>query len=185
MITKRFILQKPFNFEKDFSKEEIFSKCNTSDEKAETISLLVDAEKKGCEIKMTTNKSEDLVVISFESKSSDILGTNTYITSSLVTTAIPKLAKTIYVNSRMFILAYYNDPMVETIVQELQRLILFIIGNEIGSRDVLRWKDLIKSFVESNIRYCDVEGENVCNGEKFVYITKSDLFCNPSEFDED
>lgn len=184
MIAKRFILEKSFDIKNEFTKESILSRCNTSDKSAEKVTILVDAEKQNCEVTMTINRTKDLIVLLFESKDSDILGTNVYITSALVAESVPKLAKVCYVNARMFVLAYYNDPKVELIVEELERLALFIVGNKINNGDINSWKDLMKSYTESNIGFC-TDGIPPTNGEKYIYTTRKNLICDPNIFNDE
>lgn len=182
MITKRLILTKPFDIQNEFTKENILSRCNISE--AEEVTLLVDAEKQNCEVSISTNKTKELIVTLFKSIDSEILGTNVYITSSLISEAIPKLAKVIYINPSMFVMAYYNDPDVESIVNELERLALFIVGNNMNNNNPESWRSLMKSYTESNIYYGSSEIE-LTNGEKYIYVTKKELFCDPNIFDDE
>lgn len=184
MISKRLILKKPYKMAKEYTNDKIKELFNPCLEDSTTEFHALEIKEEALLVKRKTIKNNGLVIISMESEKSDILGTNVYITSSLVSSAIPNLCKTIYVDSKLMLFAYYDDPVVETIINELCRVSLFIIGI-MKTSTVDDWKNMLKVYADSNIRYMEPgrEKDHIPTGEKYIYISKDDLFCNPDEFD--
>lgn len=182
MVSKRFILDRPYSMS-EWTDNQIFELFNPYDKSVKKVFHAIDVEGIPMILERNTLETDKLVITTIESDKSDVLGTNVYITSSLISSVVPQLVKTIYVDPKYMYYIYHNTEMVKKVVEELERVALFIIGiNKSGNpKD---WKAMLKSYVDSNIRFFTKPEDHITEGEKYVYISRDDIFCDADEFEK-